>query len=1054
MTLMLAAIVPVSRWGMASQVGSSVSLPRVPEEFSIELVAGPPLIERPIVGAFDDDGRLYVAESSGSNDPVEKQLEERPHRIVRLEDSDGDGTFDRRVVFADHMMFPSGVMFRDGSLYVAAAPSIWKLTDVDGDGVADERVEWFQGKTLTGCANDLHGPYAGPDGWVYWCKGAFAEQTHIVNGREWKSRAAHIFRCRPDGTDFEPVLTAGMDNPVDVTFTSDGERLLSATYLVGEGRRDGLVHAIYGGVYGKENEVLAGHPRTGDLMPALVLMSPVAPSGIERYDSEAFGKDYRDNLFACQFNLRKVSRHVLDESGSSFVSHDSDFVNSDNVDFHPTDVLIDADGSLLVIDTGGWYKLCCPTSQLWKPEVLGGIYRVRRNGEKTINDPFGRNIDWASQTIDQLWTLLGDDRSKVRDKACREFLKRRDLPSMIDFLNNLQALDAIEAAPPTNPDYSPKLDVANHRTGVLARTWAIVQLENEKSKSIVRQLLDNKDNKVRHTALAAISLHRDPAAIPSLIKVLDSDSAANRRIAAEALGRVGDRSAVPHLLAAAATADDRILQHSITYALIELADPIATRIGLSSKNPRTIATALIAIDQMPDGSIESSQVVSLLSSPDDHLRLTAQWLLVQHAEWGPELAVWFRSQLATLPSQENVDETIISGVPLEDMLTRLASHSDIQNLLAEVIVAPHLTIPARQVALRVMAKAKMSQAPAAWFDSLGNVIAGEEPILVAPAIEALRAHSFDPALHPDLTHALLTVADDVHHSDEMRSAALALVASSVPHLSNTQYALLLNALVSERSIAARAAAAEAFSRATLTLEQLDQLCNILTDVNPLEINRIFGPFERTANDQLGLKLLSSLRDAPALPSLRIDLLRHALANYGPTVQEGIRDLESLVNVDADDQRQRIEELLPLMSQGDIGRGHAVFHSSKASCSACHQLGFAGGTVGPELTRIGEIRTERDLLESILYPSLSFVRSYEPVLILTVDGTAINGRIREETDKEYVLTTGPNEEVRVRREDVEDIQPSTVSVMPAGLDKQLSTQELADLVAFLRNAKGK
>ena len=80
---------------------------------------------------------------------MEKQLADKPHRIVRLEDTNGDGRFDSSVVFADKMMFPEGAMWFDGSLYVAAPPSIWKLTDTDGDGVADRREEWFQGKTLT-----------------------------------------------------------------------------------------------------------------------------------------------------------------------------------------------------------------------------------------------------------------------------------------------------------------------------------------------------------------------------------------------------------------------------------------------------------------------------------------------------------------------------------------------------------------------------------------------------------------------------------------------------------------------------------------------------------------------------------------------------------------------------------------------------------------------------------------------------------------------------------------------------------------------------------------
>src|SRR5881628_2332099 len=83
----------------------------IPDGFEIKLVAGLPFVDRPIMADFDNEGRLYVADSAGVGDKLEKQLQDKPHRIVRLEDTDGDGQFDKSLVFAEKMMFPEGILW-------------------------------------------------------------------------------------------------------------------------------------------------------------------------------------------------------------------------------------------------------------------------------------------------------------------------------------------------------------------------------------------------------------------------------------------------------------------------------------------------------------------------------------------------------------------------------------------------------------------------------------------------------------------------------------------------------------------------------------------------------------------------------------------------------------------------------------------------------------------------------------------------------------------------------------------------------------------------------
>ena len=89
--------------------------------------------------AFDDRGRLFVAESSGGDLYDELLKQTRRCRIRLLEDTNGDGRYERSKVWADKLVFPMGLVWRDGKLYVADPPDLITLEDTDGDGTADRR---------------------------------------------------------------------------------------------------------------------------------------------------------------------------------------------------------------------------------------------------------------------------------------------------------------------------------------------------------------------------------------------------------------------------------------------------------------------------------------------------------------------------------------------------------------------------------------------------------------------------------------------------------------------------------------------------------------------------------------------------------------------------------------------------------------------------------------------------------------------------------------------------------------------------------------------------
>jgi len=600
--------------------------------------------------------------------------------------------------------------------------------------------------------------------------------------------------------------------------------------------------------------------------------------------------------------------------------------------------------------------------------------------------------------------------------------------------------------------------------------WVATRIDHGSARAYVRDSLHDPYEIVRQAALHSIALWRDREAVPELINLLkgvvkigdvpgvklapenyehSQASLANRRAAAEALGRIGDPAAVPDLLAALgepkdskySDASDQVFQHSLIYALIEIGDAKRLAASLDSQNPRVRRGVLTAMDQMKGGGLNPEVISKNLDSSDLALKETAWWIAGRHPEWGGALAGYFRERLHAKE---------ISQSDKEDLIRRMARFSTaepVQIMLTELLQD---SAPAtRPLVLRAMADSKLKKVPESWLKAWTSILESDDQDQIAEAVQTIRvlANPKEPA--KALVEPLLKVGKNEKLKAPVRLSALAAVPGGLPEIDASIFAFLQSQLNGELPAATRSLAGESLAHGRLTSAQLIELAQTLKSVGPLELDRLIEAFGQSPDEKVGLALISALKIAPARSSLRNETLKPILAKYPAGVQPQVKELYAALEADKAQQFAKLEQLLANLKQGEIRRGQAVFNGTKASCSACHAIGYLGGNVGPDLTHIGKIRSERDLLESIVFPSASFVRSYEPVVVTTKDGKAINGLIRKDSGDEITLATGVNQEVRIARKDIEDIQPSRVSIMPAGLDQQLSPQELADLVAFLK-----
>jgi putative membrane-bound dehydrogenase-like protein len=137
----------------------------------------------------------------------------------------------------------------------------------------------------------------------------------------------------------------------------------------------------------------------------------------------------------------------------------------------------------------------------------------------------------------------------------------------------------------------------------------------------------------------------------------------------------------------------------------------------------------------------------------------------------------------------------------------------------------------------------------------------------------------------------------------------------------------------------------------------------------------------------------------------------------------------------------------LKLKGDAMKGQEVF---RKNCATCHRLHGVGVEVGPNIADAERTRTAEALLTDILNPNAAIDANYITYVATLKNGKVVTGLIAAETANSVVLKRAENQTDTVLRQDIEELRSTAVSLMPDGFERNISVEEMADLLSFLKN----
>ena len=939
--------------------------------YRIDLAAAEPLVESPVAIAFDERGRMYVAENRGYPDPLEGEARAAAQgTIALLTDVDGDGHYDTRSDFATGLTYPNGVMPWDGGVFVTVAPDLLYLKDTDGDGIADLRRVVLTGFNATRTAQiRFSHPTLGPDGWIYLTSG--------LNGGRVTS-AAHPerppveftssdSRFNPRTGDFELV---GGQGQFGLTFDDYGRRFICAN-------RNPVWHVVLEREQLRRNPDLAFSetvqevsasgaeatvwPLSRDLTTAsfhpTLIDAPhagtfTAASGVYIHRGDALPDGHRGSIFIAESAQNLVQRQVLEPDGVTFRSHPArrgaEFLASADTWFRPVFITGGPDGALYVVDM---YRkdidhpayvpqASRPLFDFTAGRTRGRIYRLAAKDRP----PARLAIDLAAASVESLVTRLAHPNAWWRDTAQRLLIERTDrsgaarLRALADSGSGLARLHAL---------------------------WTMDALGVLDVEDVVRALRDPvagiRENALR---LAERMVAHSPRLIDAVAPLADDPDARVRLQAALALGAVSEPRVVQPL-AAIARRDgaDRWTRAAILSGLHKRIGAFLDAFVAAPPSDSGVRAAVMQDAARMFGATEPVErglaLVTDICDPREQV------------SWQPAalsgLAAGLRARQIGSGTESPLTALVSGDSPgaraARDRLSALMSRTAQLALLD--------TAPADQ---RIAAIGLLGQAE--WSVSGATLVR-----LIEPQREA--------AVQLAAVRALAQVRD--------RAAAVSLLARGrwQSYTPRTRDAVL-NALLSD-----------------------DRLVPALLDA----VER--GDVTASALGAARWQRLRNHRDAAI--SRRAEAL-FANTNTATAMQTYERKLPAVV-----------------ARTGIPSRGAGVFATY---CSACHTYKSAGGRVGPDLSGIRNQPPDALLLH-IVVPDYDITPGYEAYTVLTRDDRTLFGRLESEAPNSITLRDAAGQAHTILRTDVRSMTASTSSLMPSGLDQAMSVQDLADLIAYLK-----